>query len=203
LAAELIRLRAAVKFDSGFASARPRNKASVAEFARFLVGHPLEQLLNGQEAQAGNDPEALHDFRVTMRRLRSNLRTFAPLFDRTFADELRLDLRWLGEETGGARDIDVVGVVLRTHASRIPVHDNEALARLFDELARQRATERARLAVALSSTRYSRLIETPVDAVRCERPRRPTSSPDHVSARAEVGAPTVHGADIVGLRSIE
>jgi glutamate-1-semialdehyde 2,1-aminomutase len=61
---------------------------------RLLLADPI--------ARVGEDPEGVHQARVATRRLRSDLRTFAPLLDPVWVTSLRDELRWLGSELGGA-----------------------------------------------------------------------------------------------------
>jgi CHAD domain-containing protein len=58
------------------------------------------------------DPEYVHQARVTIRRLRSQLRTFRDLCDRVWADELNRDLQRLGRVLGGVRDTDVLAATV-------------------------------------------------------------------------------------------
>src|SRR5216110_2080839 len=54
-----------------------------------------------------SDAEALHDFRVAMRRLRSTLRAYQPQLDAVVPPKLRRRLRDLARATGEARDVEV------------------------------------------------------------------------------------------------
>jgi len=54
-----------------------------------------------------NDAEALHDFRVAMRRLRSTLRAYQAQLDAVVPAKLRRRLRELARATGEARDVEV------------------------------------------------------------------------------------------------
>jgi CHAD domain-containing protein len=56
---------------------------------------------------AADDVEALHDFRVAMRRLRSTLRAYQPQLDAVVPAKLRRRLRDLARATGEARDVEV------------------------------------------------------------------------------------------------
>lgn len=56
-------------------------------------------------------PDSVHDMRVALRRLRSTLATFRPIFDRDVTDPLRDEVRWIARLLGDARDSEV----LRTH----------------------------------------------------------------------------------------
>jgi len=51
---------------------------------------------------------AVHRMRVTLRRLRSLLATFGPLYDADTVGALREDLKWVAGELGPARDAEVV-----------------------------------------------------------------------------------------------
>src|SRR5262249_14590139 len=51
---------------------------------------------------------AVHQMRVGCRRLRSDLRTFAPLLDKAWVARLRTELGWIAEVLGGARDAEVL-----------------------------------------------------------------------------------------------
>ncbi len=62
------------------------------QFARMLAHDPGVRL--------GEDPEELHQLRVATRRLRSVLRTATPLLEATWAQALRDELSWLGDELG-------------------------------------------------------------------------------------------------------
>ncbi|MBI5067526.1 MAG: CHAD domain-containing protein [Deltaproteobacteria bacterium] len=62
----------------------------------------------GRRVAGGEDEEALHDFRVALRRLRSALRAFAPLLGDLVPAPLRRELRELGRATGPARDAEVL-----------------------------------------------------------------------------------------------
>lgn len=54
-----------------------------------------------------DEPDSVHQARILVRRQRSVLRTFRPLFDRDRVDELRESLDELGDELGDVRDIEV------------------------------------------------------------------------------------------------
>lgn len=60
----------------------------------------------------GADGEALHDFRVALRRLRSVLRAFRPVLGDRFPQRLRRRLRDLARMTNAARDAEVLVVWL-------------------------------------------------------------------------------------------
>jgi CHAD domain-containing protein len=73
-----------------------------------------------RRAGSAADPEALHDFRVAVRRLRSALRAFAPLLGEVVRDGERRRLRRLTRATGPARDAEVLLEWLREIAGSLP-----------------------------------------------------------------------------------
>jgi len=90
----------------------PARGENAGPTAAQVVGEALAHsatTLHGLEAAVRGDvPDSLHQMRVTLRRLRSVLTTFRPLFDEGTADSLRAELRWLGGDLGSARDVEVL-----------------------------------------------------------------------------------------------
>ncbi len=99
--------------------------------------------------------EDLHQFRVGVRRLRSDLRTFEPLLASGWAPGLDADLRLLGARLGDVRDLDVQLARIRT------VHGDLALALepLAADLHQRHGAARAALLDELRSDRYAQLLE--------------------------------------------
>jgi CHAD domain-containing protein len=132
-----------------------------ADIARIITHDPLVRL----RATVGRGDTAVHQMRVGIRRLRSTLRTFAPLFDDSSAAPLRDELRWLGDALGGARDIEVARARLRWTAEADPTAplDDASLARIDAELAGRHEEALVALDAALSSPRYHALVDTLID----------------------------------------
>jgi CHAD domain-containing protein len=90
------------------------------------------------------DLEGVHKARVATRTLRSDLRTFRPLVDRHWADDLRGELGWLGALLGRVRDADVL--LLRLERAEAPVtvvrslraDRDQALAELLEAMRGER-----------------------------------------------------------------
>ena len=138
---------------------------------RLLVRHSLAtsvtQLI-GQHAAVctGDDPEALHQFRVAARRLRSDLRTFKSLLDVHVTRWLRDELRWLGSEVGAGRDADVLSARLRSQLARLPGQDTKHVDSLLTRLAETRSTAFEQVMATLADDRYVHLLDTLVDSAR-------------------------------------
>ncbi len=81
---------------------------SEVEAARLLALQLLEQAREGIERLVqGDDPTALHDFRVAIRRLRSHLRSWREQLKGSVRKRDRRALCELQEATGGGRDAEV------------------------------------------------------------------------------------------------
>jgi len=106
------------------------------------------------------DPEIVHEFRVTVRRLRSDLRSFSSIIDAAGANLLRNELAWLGGEVGKIRDCDV----LTEHIHDLSLHnlseDQAGIVMLQDFINSLCKINRKLLLETISSKRYADLIET-------------------------------------------
>ncbi len=117
--------------------------------------------LTVQDAAARNGDElAVHDLRVAARRLRSLLATYRRVLDRTVTDPVRDELRWLGGETGAARDAHVQRARLLARLDAVPEDLVLGPVRRRVDL-ELRFHERAgidRMRCALRSPRHDRLL---------------------------------------------
>jgi CHAD domain-containing protein/CYTH domain-containing protein len=84
------------------------------------------------------DEEALHDFRVALRRLRSQLKAYRPVLEASISKKQRRGLRDLAAATGEARDTEVQLAWLRKQSERIKVADRDAWQWLIDRLEARR-----------------------------------------------------------------
>jgi CHAD domain-containing protein len=74
---------------------------------RPLWGQSTARSLRGTERRPDR-LERVHQSRVAMRRIRSNLRTFRLLCDPTWGTSLRAELAWYGNCLGQARDLNII-----------------------------------------------------------------------------------------------
>jgi len=152
--------RASAPPDVAPVEASPNEPAVRAVQAALSAG--LGRLIANDPPTRLGDVEGLHQMRVATRRLRSDLRTFRPLLDRTWAAGLSDELRWLGDRLGAVRDPDVQLGNLGSLATDLRPGIDPYLERLRD----RRATGREALLEALTSERYVALLDRLVDAVR-------------------------------------
>jgi CHAD domain-containing protein len=129
-------------------------KPSAQVVKAFLVGSVDRLIAHHAVARLGNE-EGVHQMRVAVRRLRSHLRTFAPLVEPTWSTEIVPDLKWLADLLGEVRDLDVL--TERFEATAGDLHPE--IDPLFDAL--RSAQEKARTALygALRGERYRALLE--------------------------------------------
>lgn len=85
------------------------NEMTAAQAFQYIVQSCVRQFrLNETLLLVARDPEALHQARVALRRLRSAFSIFKPLVVANSGAALREELRWLGLELGDARNLDVL-----------------------------------------------------------------------------------------------
>ena len=130
------------------------------------IASPVAKLLRSDALiRLGGDPESAHQARVATRRLRSDLRTFAPILDADWADSLREELRWLGELLGEVRDADILSERLGGQLRQISSAGGNS-RRLSRQLSGRRRNARARLLTAVRGQRYIELLERLVAAAQ-------------------------------------
>ncbi len=151
------------------AEVRPKSTAGevLTAHLRRHTGAFLEQDLRLRR----DLPDAVHQLRVAARRLRSGLKAFAPLVDRTWAEALRTELSWVAGELGEVRDREVLEERLLRDVASLPIEhgadrrDVDAAAsvirRSFDD---ERARARSEVDEAFTSQRYVDLLVALVDA---------------------------------------
>jgi CHAD domain-containing protein len=118
---------------------------------------------------SGGAPEALRKVRVALRRLRSDLQTFAPLLDRDWTDGLREQLGHLADRLGVVRDAEVLTTTLTELVARLPEDDRPSAMLLLQTAGAQLSAARAELLGALAGDEYSAMLDAAVGAVT--RPR--------------------------------
>jgi CHAD domain-containing protein len=133
---------------------------------RAVAGSVVRLLSHDPGVRLGGDPEDVHQARVATRRLRSDLRTFAPLLDAAWADGLREELRWLAGELGAVRDAEVLLERVRDGVARLPEPDRQAGGRVAALFERDVAEARTRLIAALREPGYVALLDRLVAAAR-------------------------------------
>jgi CHAD domain-containing protein len=125
---------------------------------RIAAHDPLVRL----RATVDRDDTAVHQMRVGCRRLRSDLRTFAPILNREWSTRLRTELGWAATALGAARDAEVLRERLRHTAALdtlVPL-DEASMARIDADLAVRHEDALQALDKVMCEPRYHRLLET-------------------------------------------
>ncbi len=112
----------------------------------------------------GLDDDALHDFRVALRRLRSTLRSYATQTGDTVSPKLRRRLTKVARLTGPSRDLEVQLEWLARARPSLDLPDEAGHALIVDRLARARKRADRRMLRRLG-TRWARLHDGLDDAL--------------------------------------
>jgi CHAD domain-containing protein len=132
---------------------------SPREQVRARFRRQYEQILaHDPGSRLGREPEAVHKFRVAVRRLRALLRSLGSGVDRVWANQLRAELGWLGRALGEVRDRDVLLVRLQAEVDELDAADRALAEKLLHRLEKERAEARAELESVLGSGRYLTLL---------------------------------------------
>jgi CHAD domain-containing protein len=134
-------------------------------FSRSTTLSMTQWLYFDCELSGAGSPDALRKLRVALRRLRSDLQTFAPLLDSEWATELRDRLGGLAARLGTVRDAEVLSDRLVHLASLLTESDHAAALPLLDTAASQLAMASAVLLDELAGEAYLGVVESALAAV--------------------------------------
>ena len=129
-----------------------------------IAGSVVRLIAHDAVVRLGEDPEGVHQARVATRCLRSHLRTFGSMLEGGWRDQLRVELRWLGEALGAVRDLDVLEERIRRHGSALPGDDEAGAAEVFERVRDRREEARSEMLSAMREPRYIELLDALVDA---------------------------------------
>jgi inorganic triphosphatase YgiF len=190
-----VRLGAETKAARGYALAEGRDpephkakpitlspELSTEEAFVAIVNNCLEQLRANEEAVLSTeDDEAIHQFRVALRRLRAIVSAYRDLVDDDVQAMISIDLRWMQRQFGPARDLDVL--IAETLQ---PIHNRLRAQPAFDQLLETAETARAEARraahLAIENPRYVSMLIQLYRQLHSGDWRR-------ASARARLGAP--------------
>lgn len=138
-------------------STRKRRSASGLD-RRRPVGPVVAQALHSIWTEVGRHrvgvlagaPDALHDLRVGLRRMRALLRAFRPHLDAEPAHALERRLRRLMRRSNGLRDLDVLSAALDELGGSLPPSERDGLQRLTRAVRRRRTRALASLTQVLT-----------------------------------------------------
>ena len=77
------------------------------EAFRAIAQSCLRQIIANEPAMCAGQAEALHQMRIGLRRLRAAIAIFADVVDDEELETIKGELKWITQELGPARDLDV------------------------------------------------------------------------------------------------
>jgi CHAD domain-containing protein len=175
----------------------------LAEAARRIALGELERAARARAAlAAGDDPEALHDLRVALRRLRSQLRAWGDELGPLAAGKLRRRLRELAASTNPGRDAEVGAGLARRLAgeargdpSAPPARADPGEVRAAEALAARLERRRDEVRAGLADTGVARF-----DALHARLRARLATWEVRLDAEAP-GTPTLRAALAAAIAS--
>jgi CHAD domain-containing protein len=145
--------------DSGLLLARPlrlSGEEPLAEGARQGLRQLFERMLTREVAVRSNDdPEDVHQMRVTTRRLRACLEVVAPIYDVKIVRHFRTGLRRPAAALGIVRDRDVLLEHIQAYRARHSPQDSTLLEPLVMAVEHDRAEAHRVLLTDLDADQYA------------------------------------------------
>jgi len=156
-------------------SALPGGRAG--DVVAAYVGAQAGRLKALDAAVRRDEPDAVHQMRVTTRRLRAVLQAFPMVVPKAATAGVRDELRWLGQVLGEARDAEVLEQHFQAALAELPAElvIGPAKARVTAHFAPEQAAARKAVLRALDSRRYFRLLDE-LDRLVDEPPRTAAAS---------------------------
>jgi CHAD domain-containing protein len=132
---------------------------TAGQLVRRAIGVANQRILvHEPEVRASDDPEAVHQMRVALRRLRSDLRTFADVLDPAWRAQVTALSRPVARALGGRRDLDVLAERLRVLIPRLHDADRAGAEQVLDILHARRILAFEAISGALGDPGYGELL---------------------------------------------
>jgi CHAD domain-containing protein len=142
----------------------PASESSTAPASAVVQRYLIAQvgaLIDLDLAVRRDHPDAVHDMRVAVRRIRTTLKAFRPIYDRSRTTALDAELRWLAASLGEVRDREVQ---LRRFGEHVADQPSEyvlgpIISRIQSRLVPELTHAREQLLTDLRSDRYQSLLD--------------------------------------------
>jgi CHAD domain-containing protein len=129
--------------------------APVKESARVIVGAFIRTARRNEKGVVADyDTEFLHDYRVSLRKVRSVLSLFKRVYRLEDTARLKEDFAALMQKTNTLRDLDVYLLNKEQYFSMVPADTHEGLEVLFNYFAGERKKEQKRVSKVVRSKVY-------------------------------------------------
>ena len=146
---------------------------------RTIAQSCVRHFADNADAVRASDPEAIHQMRVGLRRLRAAISVFAKLLPEARTERIKAELKWLTDELAPAREIDVF-VQTEIHPLAGNVVPRRASKALEEQFVAKRDTAFARARRTVDSARFRVLLLEVLEWIE--------GSHDHFSDQASAAA---------------
>lgn len=127
--------------------------AGAAEAFQMILKDILRQMAAGQESLQSPNPDALHDVRVALRRLRSAIKLFPDMLTVEQTKAILAELKWIGGRLSFARDVDVfIADVVLPLTTKYP--GDVRIRSLYRKCLSRQKAEYRRIQTVLNSKRF-------------------------------------------------
>lgn len=132
---------------------------TLRELAHLYLAEQCSVIIDAESGLRQREP-IIHPTRVAVRRLRSTIRTYAPLFDADRAAALEEELVWWASVLGRVRDLDILGARLAEQIEQLPPElvIGPVARQIQTEIEVQHQAGWQDLLAALDAERYSALL---------------------------------------------
>ncbi len=130
---------------------------SVLDAFRAVMSETLDHLLSNQELLLANSPDAVHQTRVALRRIRATLRAFKDVLPYGQAEAFNGELRWFQQRLGATRDWQVFLEKTIPKVSTMSHPPERGLQRLHNVALGERWRATREAIDVVGSRRYARL----------------------------------------------
>jgi CHAD domain-containing protein len=168
-------------------SERPR-PGSAADVVLDYLAEQAGKLKTLDPSVRRDEPDSVHQMRVTTRRLRSTLQSFGQVLNGDDTKHLAAELRWLGHVLGDDRDNEVLSAHIEAELHQVPVElvMGPVSARVREHFAPRSGQSRKAVLETLDSERYFALLDE-LDRIVAEPPLGPDADqPAKKALRAAV-----------------
>src|SRR5262249_31089754 len=132
-------------------------EANVQSAFQIVTWACMQQVIANQPVMRSGDPDALHQMRVALRRLRAAISLFSDMLAGTQTDTVKSELRWIAGELGPARELDVFSKrVVKPVLAGKP--NGAGVAILSRDLRQRREDAIVRALAAVESARFRKLV---------------------------------------------
>ena len=164
------------------------SSTTLEELVQLALTRSVNQILRqGVAVRDSDDPEDVHQLRVGIRRLHSDLRTFSPILRSKPLRILRANLQWLGASVGALRDCDVLTKRLDSELLSLSRTNRSGIALLEARLKDDHDVSHTGLLEVLESTRHHAVVES-ITKLSDDPPIR-SKSKREASRQASLSAP--------------